>query len=89
MVDSDGVNLDPIALRARLAERNEHFAASLDHPLHADEVAAASPGWAEWHAYRGLPPEDQEPPGLTPADFARAYRDAPHPGGILETKRGE
>ncbi|HEY0018823.1 MAG TPA: hypothetical protein VGC13_21160 [Longimicrobium sp.] len=88
MVDEQG-DFDPIALRGRLAERNEHFAEFLDHPLHGDEVAASSPGWTEWYAYRALPADAQDPPGLTSADFARAYRDIPHPAGILDRKRGE
>lgn len=88
MGDEQG-DFDPIALRARLAERDEHFAEFLAHPLYRDEVAASSPGWTEWHAYRAVPVDAQDPPGLTSADFVRAYRDLPHPAGILDRERGE
>jgi len=88
MAGAEQMSLNPNALRVRLAERNEHFAEFLTYPLYMDEVAAASPGWAEWHAYRSLPRDEQDPPGLTAADFARTYRDVPHPAGILDKKRG-
>lgn len=89
MGESEGIDFDPIASRARLAERNEHFAACLATPLYADEAWAVMPGLMEWHTYRAVPPEEQDPPGLTAADFARAYRNIPHPAGILSKKRGE
>jgi hypothetical protein len=84
MSQNDGVNFDPVALRARLAVCDESFAAFLAAPLYPDEAAARMPGLAEWHAYRRLPPEAREPPGLTSADFASGYRNVPHPAGILD-----
>jgi hypothetical protein len=88
MTNDEPVPFNPIALRARLAERDESYAAFLADPLYADEAAALMPGVAEWHAYRCLPPDAQEPSGLTAGDFARGYRDIPHPAGILDKKRG-
>lgn len=88
MVETDGFGFDPLVLRTRLAERDEAYAAFLADPLYADEAAAVMPGLSEWHAYRSLPIEVQKPPGLTSADFASAYRDVPHPAGILDRKRG-
>ena len=85
----EGISFDPIALRGRLAERNEYFAECLKAPLYRDEAWAAMPGLMEWYEYRAIPAEEQDPPGLTSADFARAFRDIPHPGGILNRKRGE
>jgi hypothetical protein len=87
MVESGGARFDPLRLRTRLAERDESYAAFLAAPLYADEAAAVMPGLAEWHTYRGLPREVQEPAGLASADFAAAYRDVPHPAGILDRKR--
>jgi hypothetical protein len=88
MTDDERVSFDPNGLRATLAERDEAYAAFLADPLYADEAAALMPGVAEWHAYRCLPPDAQEPPGLTAADFATGYRAVPHPAGILDKKRG-
>jgi hypothetical protein len=88
MTDNERVTFDPIALRITLAERDEGYAAFLVDPLYADEAAALMPGLTEWHTYRGLPREEQEPPGLTAGDFATTYRGAPHPAGILDKKRG-
>lgn len=89
MTESEGVRFDPMTLRARLAEYDESYAVFLADPLYADEAAALMPGLTEWYAYRGLRSEAQEPPGLTSADFASAYRDVSHPAGILDTKRLE
>lgn len=89
MEDREGLKFDPVAMREKLAARNGYFAACLQDSLYADEAAALMPGWMEWHEYRAIPPEEQDPPGLMPADFARAYRDIAHPGGILNKKRGE
>lgn len=87
MMENDGFGFDPLVLRARLAERDAAYAAFLVDPLYADEAAALLPGLSEWHAYRGLPPQAREPPGLTSGNFASAYRDVPHPAGILDKKR--
>ncbi|HEX6367352.1 MAG TPA: hypothetical protein VF006_00385 [Longimicrobium sp.] len=89
MTGTQGVSFDPLALRASLADRDESYAAFLADPLFADEAAAMMPGLAEWHAYRGQPTAEQEPAGLSAGDFANAYRDIPHPAGILEKRRGE
>lgn len=88
MVDGS-TDFDPLALRARLAERHAGCAELLEHPLYVDEQAASMPGWREWHAYRDLPPGLQDPPGLTAEDFATAYRNVPRPAGILDRKLGE
>jgi hypothetical protein len=89
MVCSDVLSFDPLALRATLARRDEAYAEFLAAPLYPDEAAALMPGSTEWHAYRALPPGEQDPPGLTAGDFAEAYRDIPHPAGILDQSRGE
>ena len=39
-------------------------------------VEVERPGWREWLAYKSLPPEQQSPPGLTAADFARPFLEA-------------
>ena len=88
MGESDGARFDAMRLRAQLAERDESYAAFLAAPLYADEAAALMPGLAEWHAYRGLPCEAREPASLTSVDFAAAYRDIPHPAGMLDKRRG-
>jgi hypothetical protein len=35
------------------------------------------PGWREWHWYRSKPEVERDPPGLTAAQFAEAYRSDP------------
>lgn len=39
-------------------------------------VEVERPGWREWLDYRATPPERQNPPGLTAADFARPFLEA-------------
>jgi hypothetical protein len=87
MSKNEGVDFEPIALRGKLAERSEGVAEFLAFPLSAVDDAAQMPGWREWHAYRGLPPEEQDPPGLTAGDFAAAYRGIAHPAGIADAHR--
>jgi hypothetical protein len=89
MRENKRVGFDPIALRSWLAEHSEGYAAFLANPLFADEAAARMPGFAEWHAYRALPPVARRPRGLNAGDFASAYRTIPHPAGILEKKRSD
>jgi hypothetical protein len=89
MEEREGAGFDPIAMRAKLAERNEGFAEFLKSPLYADEAEVFMPGFTAYHTYRGLAPEQQDPPGLNSGDFAEAFRGIPHPGGILSIKRGE
>jgi hypothetical protein len=39
-------------------------------------IEVERPGWKEWLAYKSLPPDQQQPPGLTAADFARPFLEA-------------
>lgn len=39
-------------------------------------VEVERPGWREWLDYKATPPERQNPPGLTAADFARPFLEA-------------
>jgi hypothetical protein len=39
-------------------------------------VEVDRPGWREWFAYKSLPPDQQQPPGLTAADFAEPFLEA-------------
>lgn len=81
MWKNEDVSFDPGVVRASLAAQNEGFSEFLSVPLSASDDAARMPGWREWQAYRRLPPEAQDPPGLTAGDFAVVYRDVPHPAG--------
>ncbi|HEU0301231.1 MAG TPA: hypothetical protein VFR37_17335 [Longimicrobium sp.] len=89
MEEHEPVSFDPMEMRARLAERDEYFAEFLRNSLCSDEAAARMPGLYDYYAYRRLPPEEQVPPGLNSGDFANAFRDIPHPGGVLEQTRAE
>ena len=88
MEEREPISFDPVQMRTRLAERDPAFAEFLEHPLYPDEAAATMPGLYDYYAYGALLPEERIPPGLTAGDFAKAYRDVPHPGGILEETRG-
>lgn len=89
MADGDELTFDPVEMRSRLAARNESFAEFLRYPLYSDEAAAKMPGLYDDYAYRALPPEEQVPPGLSSGDFADAFRDIPHPAGVLEQTRAQ
>jgi hypothetical protein len=89
MAEDTELKFDPIEMRARLAARNDHLADFLRYPLYLDEAATSMPGLYDYYAYRGLPPEEQVPPGLNSGDFADALRCIPHPGGVLAETRVE
>jgi hypothetical protein len=86
MSKNEVVSFDPIALRGKLAAQSAGLAEFLAFPLSAADDAAQMRGWRDWHAYRGLPPEEQDPPGLTAGDFATAYRGIAHPAGISDAR---
>lgn len=89
MEEREPISFDPMEMRARLAARDEYFAEFLRYPLYSDEAAAKMPGMYDYYAYRRLPPEEQVPPGLNAGDFANAFRDIPHPAGVLAQTRAE
>lgn len=86
MSGNEDVSFDPLALRAKLAAQDEGFAEFLAFPLSAADDAAQLPGWRDWHAYRGLASEEQDPSGLAAGDFASAYRGIAHPAGIPDAR---
>lgn len=72
--DRDPIDWDEI--KARLHREIWEFAGrnlKSAVPGISDEI----PGWAEYNWYRSRPPEERNPPGLTAADFAEAYRGDP------------